>query len=64
MRSAPRACIIKRITAVINSVTLKASVFVKASNEHLTMAKALGYCTTELIMAVKSFKLQSPECFN
>jgi hypothetical protein len=50
--------------AVINYVTLKAIVFVKASNEHLTMAKALGYWTTELIMSVKSFKLQSPECFN
>ncbi len=43
MRSTPRACIIKLIMAVINYVTLKAIVFVKASNEHLTMAKALGY---------------------
>ncbi len=32
-QACPRACIIKLITAVINSITLKASVFVKASKK-------------------------------
>jgi hypothetical protein len=57
----PGACIIKHITAVINSVTLKASVYVKASKKCLTIAKALAYCTTELITPVKSFMIQAPE---
>ncbi len=54
------ACIIKLITAVINSVTQKAGVFVKPSKKWLTKAKALAYCTTELITAAKSFMIQAP----
>jgi hypothetical protein len=42
-------CIIKLITVIINSLTQKASVFVKAN--------ALGYCTTEFIKAVISFMI-------
>ncbi len=55
----PGTCIIKRITAVINSVTSKASAFVKASKKWLTIAKALSYSNTELITAVKSFMIQA-----
>ncbi len=47
------ACIIKLITAVINSVTYKASVFVKASKKWQTIAKALAYCTMGLIRLLK-----------
>ncbi len=56
----PGACIIKLITAVIHSVTWKASVFVKASKKWLTIAKAMAYCTMELLMATKSFMIQGP----
>ncbi len=45
----PGACIIKLIITVINSITYKASVFVKASKKWMTVAKALAYCTMELI---------------
>ncbi len=47
------ACIITIFTAVINSVSKKVSVFVKASQKWLTITKALGYYTTEIITAVK-----------
>jgi hypothetical protein len=57
---AATVCIIKLFKAVVNSVTWKASVFVKASKKCLTIAKALAYCTTEFIMAVKSFIVQAP----
>jgi hypothetical protein len=53
------ACIIKLITAVINSVTWKASVFVKASKKRLTIANTLTYFTTVLITAVKSFMMHA-----
>ncbi len=56
----PGACFIKLITAVINSITQKASVFVRASKKWLAIAKALAYCTTESITAVKSFMIQDP----
>jgi hypothetical protein len=49
----------KTFTAVINSVTWKASVFVKASKKWLTIVKALYYFTTGLITAVKSFMIQA-----
>ncbi len=57
----PGACIIKLNTTVIYSVTYKASVFVQASKKLLTIAKALSYGTTELIMAIKNFMIQVPE---
>jgi hypothetical protein len=57
------ACIIKLITAVINSVKQKATAFVKASKKLLTIVKALAYCTTELITAVKSFMIQAPSLY-
>ncbi len=34
--------------------------FVKASKKWLTVAKAIAYCTTGLITAVKSFMIQAP----
>ncbi len=34
--------------------------FVKTSKKWLTIAKALAYCTTELITGVKSFMIQGP----
>ncbi len=43
-----------------NSLTLKASVFVKASKKWLTIAKALAYSTKKLIIPVKSFMIQAP----
>ncbi len=46
------AGIIKLITAMINSVALKSSVFVNASKKWLTIAKALAY-PKGLITAVK-----------
>ncbi len=48
---APGSCIITPITAVINSITYKASAFVRA-------------CTTELITAVKSFMRLAPGHLN
>ncbi len=36
----------------MNSVTKKASVFVKASQKWLTLTKALGYYTTEFLTAI------------
>ena len=54
-------CIIKLFTAIVNSITLKASLFVKASKEWLIMAKALAYCTTKYITAVKRFMIQAPD---
>ncbi len=42
----------KIIAAVINYVTKKASVFVKANKKWLPIAKALAYCTTEEITPV------------
>ncbi len=53
----------KLIMAIVNSVTYKASVFVKASKKRLPVAKALAYCTTEVITAVKSFMIQGPGMF-
>ncbi len=38
-----------------NSVTLKASVFVKASTKWLTIAKVLAYCIKIFIPAVKTY---------
>jgi hypothetical protein len=35
-------------------------VFVRASKKQLTVAKALAYCTMELITAVKNFIIQAP----
>ncbi len=60
MVGSPGACILKLITAIINSVTLKANVFLKASKKWLTIAKAPAYCTTELITSFKSFMVQAP----
>ncbi len=54
------ACIIKLITAVINSVKQKASAFVEDSKKWLTIAKALVNSNTELITAVKSFNKAKP----
>ncbi len=34
--------------------------YIKVSKKLLTIAKALAYCTTELIMAVKSLMIQAP----
>ncbi len=45
---------------VINSVTKKASVFVKASQKWLTVTKAVGYYTKKIITAVKRFLIQAP----
>ncbi len=53
-------CIIKLITAVINSVTYKVSVFVKASKKLPTMVKPLAYCFMELNMTAKSFMILTP----
>ncbi len=53
------ACIIKPITATINSVACKASVFVKASIKWLKITKALAYCTTDLIAYVKKYNIQA-----
>ncbi len=47
--------------AIINSVTWKANVFVKASKMWLTMTKELAYCTAEFITVVKSFMIQGPD---
>ncbi len=63
MNTTPGACIIKLITAIINYVTQKASVFVKTSKKWRTIENALAYCTTELITAVKSFMIHSPEVY-
>ncbi len=35
--------------------------FVKASTKSPTIAKALVYCTTKFITAVKNFMIQAPE---
>ena len=40
--------------------TYKDSVFVKASKKWLLIAKALAYCTTELITAIKGCIKQAP----
>ncbi len=37
--------------------------FVKASKKRMTIAKALAYCTTGLITAVKSFMIEAPGKF-
>ncbi len=49
------ACIMKLIMAVINFVTWNASVFVKSSNNWSTIAKAVAFCTTRKIMAIKFY---------
>jgi hypothetical protein len=49
----PDACIIKCFAAIINSVLLKASVFVQGSKKGSTIAKILAYYATEFIMALK-----------
>jgi hypothetical protein len=46
------AFIIKLFTTIMNSITKKASVFVKASQKLLTKTKALGYYTTEFLTAI------------
>jgi hypothetical protein len=51
---------IKKITAVINSITKKASTSVKVSKKCLTITKALAYYTTELITTIKCYILQTP----
>jgi hypothetical protein len=56
----PGNCNIKLFTAVINSVTKKASVFVKVIKKWLIVTKALAYYTKEFITAVKSFMTQAP----
>jgi len=60
-----RPSVIKLITAVINYVTQKARVFVKTSKKWWPIAKALAYCSTEVILAVKSFMVQarSDQCY-
>jgi hypothetical protein len=60
LKISPGACIIKLIIVIINSVTYKASVFIKAGKKSLPKAKALAYCTTEVIMAIESFIIQAP----
>jgi hypothetical protein len=54
-------CIIKLIAAVINSVTEKASVFVKAIKKLIAIAKALAYYITEVMKTLKSFMIQASE---
>ena len=49
----------KTFTAVINCVTQKGCVFVKAIKSDSTKTKALAYHTTEFIKAVKSFVVQA-----
>ncbi len=46
--------------AVINSITLKASVFVKENKKFLTIAKTLAQYIMEFITAVKGFTTQAP----
>ncbi len=59
------ALVINKLTmAIINSVTQEANKFVKPSKKWLTIAKALAYCTTELITAVKSFMIQAALVIN
>jgi hypothetical protein len=53
-----KAFIIIFFAVVINSVTWKASVFEKARKNWLITAKALAYCSTEFITAVKSFMIR------
>jgi hypothetical protein len=48
-------CMFKHFIAIINSVTMKASVFVKTNEKCLTITKALAYYTMELITVVKCF---------
>ncbi len=55
------ACIVKLLTVVINSVTKKASVFVKSGQKKLEKTKALGYYTTEFITAIKMFIIEVPD---
>jgi hypothetical protein len=59
--SLPGPSIIKPFTAVINSVTQKASVFNKASKKRLTIAKALAYYAKDDTTDVNSFIIQAKE---
>jgi hypothetical protein len=56
----PGACIIKIITAVINSVTYQASVFVSSQKKVTKITMVLAYCTRKLITYIKSFMIQAP----
>jgi hypothetical protein len=55
----PRACVIKLFVTLINSVTQKAGVFVKASKKRTTITKALAFYRREFITTVKSFMIQA-----
>jgi hypothetical protein len=52
--------VMKLFTAVLNSVTKKADVFVKAPKKWMTIKKTLACCTAEFIKDVKSLMMEGP----
>ncbi len=60
----PRAFIIKLFVAVINYVTQKAGLFVKASKKQTTITKALAFYSREFITTVKKFMIQAHMSLN
>jgi hypothetical protein len=56
----PEACVIKLLTAIINSIMYKVSVFVIVNNFLFTLTNTPAFYNTESITAVKSFVIQAP----